>query len=156
MTDTPTLGGNAAADLKRRIDRRVRLLDEVAELQEELKGFKAEDKSDGYNEKAIANAVKMRRADAETVLATLLLEAEIDVYRRAAGVPTDIETAQGLAHEAAESLPEPKERKRRRDGDDIEEALSSPALDGTAVSVDGGATYHELGSARRRKREDLQ
>ena len=152
--DTQELGGNAAADLKRRIDRRVRLLDEVAELQEELKGFKAEDKSDGYNEKAIANAVKMLRADAEKVLATLLLEAEIDVYRKAAGVPTDIETAQGLAHEAAESLPEPKERRRRRG--DLEDALSDPALDGTSVSVDGGATYHELGSARRNKRETVQ
>ena len=80
MSDEPhALGGNATADLKRRIDRRVALLDEVAEIQEELKGFKAEDKSDGYNEKAITNAVKMLRADAEKVLATRLLVAELDV-----------------------------------------------------------------------------
>lgn len=152
--ETPELGGNAAAELKRRIDRRVRLLDEVAELQEELKGFKAEDKSDGFTEAAIANAVKMLRADAEKVLATLLLEAEIDVYRKAAGVPTDIETAQEAAVEAAESLPAPKER-RRRGARDLEDALSDPALDGTSVSV-GGGPYHELGSARRKKRETVQ
>lgn len=114
-TEMPALGGNAQADLKRRIDRRVALLDEVAELQEEMKGFKAEDKADGYTEKAIADAVKLRRADPEKVLATLMLEAEIDVYREAAGVPTDIESAQALAAEAAETLPAPKEKRRDRD-----------------------------------------
>lgn len=109
-----TPGGNSEAELKRRIDRRIDILDQVAELNEELKTFKSEDKSDGYNEKAISDAVKMRRADAEKVLATLLFEAEKEVYRRAAGVVTDIETAQKNAQAEAESTPEPKSKKRSR------------------------------------------
>jgi len=114
------MGGNAEADLKRRIDRRVTLLDEVAELQGRLKEYKAEDKSDGFTEAAIADAVKLRRADAEKVLRRLLLEAEIDVYRKAAGLPVDIETAQEWAQQAAESVPEAKSRRRRGDDDDDE------------------------------------
>jgi len=118
--DRPALGGNAEAELKRRIERRIKLLDDVAELQEELKGFKSEDKSDGFTEKAISDAVKMRRADADKVLATLMLEAEIDVYRRVAGVPTEIEAAQEAAAAEAEAIPEPKERRRRADIEDVD------------------------------------
>lgn len=111
-----TAGGNSEAELKRRVDRRIDILDQVAELNEELKGFKAEDKSDGYNERAIADAVKLKRADAEKVLATLLFEAEKDVYRRAAGVVTDIEQAQKNAQAEAEAMPEPKSQKRSKKG----------------------------------------
>lgn len=118
--DRPALGGNAEAELKRRIERRVKILDDVAELQEELKGFKSEDKADGFTEAAIANAVKMLRADAEKVLATLLLEAEIDVYRKAAGVPTEIEEAQKAAQGEAEAIPEPRQRRRRADIEDMD------------------------------------
>lgn len=125
MSDTTPgatqLGSNAEADLKRRIDRRVDLLDEVAELQDKLKEFKAEDKADGFTEAAIADAVKLRRADAEKVLGRLLLEAEIQVYRKAAGLPIEIADAQEAAREAAEALPEPKTRRRRDlDGDEAE------------------------------------
>ncbi|MGE3064147.1 MAG: GapR family DNA-binding domain-containing protein [Hyphomicrobiaceae bacterium] len=104
------IGSNAEAELKRRIDRRVDLLDEVAELQGQLKEYRAEDKADGFTEAAIADAVKLRRADAEKVLRRILLEAEIDVYRKAAGLPVDIETAQKWAQEAAEAVPEAKKR----------------------------------------------
>lgn len=121
MSDEMPIGGNAEAELKRRIDRRVDLLDQVAELKDELAEFKAEDKADGFTEKAIANAVKLLRADAETVLATLLLEAEIDVYRKAAGIATTIETAQERAQRGAESVPEarrsPKRAKKRGETD---------------------------------------
>ena len=121
MSDEPqAMGGNAEAELKRRIERRIKLLDDVAELQEEMKGFKSEDKSDGFTEAAIANAVKMRRAGADKVLATLMLEAEIEVYRKAAGVPTEIEAAQEVAAAEAEAIPEPKERRRRADIEDMD------------------------------------
>ncbi len=107
------------AELKRRVDRRIDILDQVADLTEELKAFKAEDKSDGFTEAAIADAVKLRRADPDKVLATLMLEAEKTVYRKAAGVPIDIETAQTRARDEAERVPEPKRsRARRGDNDD--------------------------------------
>jgi len=122
-TDAPVMGGNTKAELKRRIDRRCDLLDEMADLGEQMKAFKAEDKSDGFTEKAITDAVRLRRADADKVLAQLMLEAEMTIYRDAAGLPTEIETAQERAREEAESIPDPAEKKKRRrradiDGDD--------------------------------------
>lgn len=106
-------GNNSNVELKRRIDRRIELLDQVADINEEIKAFKAEDKADGFTEKAIADAVKLKRADAEKVLATLLYEAERDVYRKAAGVPTDIEAAEKIARQHVKEVPEPKSKKRR-------------------------------------------
>lgn len=107
-------GNNSNAELKRRVDRRVELLDEMSELQEQLKDFKDEDKSDGFTERAIVDAVKLRRVNADRVLATLTLEAEKTVYRKAAGVATDIETAQKLAQSEAESVPEAKRNKKKK------------------------------------------
>ncbi|MBL8844776.1 MAG: DUF2312 domain-containing protein [Hyphomicrobium zavarzinii] len=45
-------------ELKRRADRRMRLLDEIAGLQEDLKQCKAEDKADGYTERVLAQCIK--------------------------------------------------------------------------------------------------
>lgn len=112
MTDsTPDLGGNAAEDLKRRVDRRVEIFDEADELRERLAEFKAEDKSDGFTEAAIADAVKLRRADPEKVLKALMLDAEKKVYRKAAGVETDLKAAAEAARQHAESVPEAKKSK---------------------------------------------
>lgn len=114
MTDgTIPMGGNSEAELKRRIDRRVDVLDQVAELAEEMKGFKAEDKAEGFNERAIADAVKLKRADPDKVLATLMLEAEKAVYRRVAGVPVEIAEAQKAAAVHAGNVPEAKSAKKR-------------------------------------------
>lgn len=120
MTDqTPAaLGENSEAELKRRIERRVALIEEAAEIAAELKEFKAEDKSDGFTEAAIADAVKLRRADPEKVLRRLLLEGEIRTYRRAAGIPTEIADAQEAAAAAAVTVPEPKSKRRRRTRED--------------------------------------
>lgn len=107
------IGDNSNAELNRRIDRRIDILDQVAEMNEELKGFKAEDKSDGFDEKCITDAVKLKRADAEKVLATLLYEEKRKLYRKAAGVPTDIETAQGNVREHVSEVPEPRPKKKR-------------------------------------------
>lgn len=108
--DTPELGGNAAADLKRRVDRRVEIFDEADELRTKLAEYKAEDKSDGFTEAAIADAVKLRRADPEKVLKALMLDAEKRVYRKAAGVETDLKAAAEAARQHAESLPESKKK----------------------------------------------
>jgi hypothetical protein len=70
--------------------------------------------TDGYNEKAIADAVKLLRADPDKVLATLMFEAERDVYRRAAGVPVEIEAAQRAAQAAADTVPAPKKKRGER------------------------------------------
>lgn len=119
--DSQKMGSNSETELKRRIDRRVGKLDEIAELQEELKTMKAEDKSDGFTEQAIMDAVRLRRADADKILATLTLEAEKAVYRRVAGLPTSLEAAQELAQEEAETVPEvPSKRRRRADLDDAD------------------------------------
>lgn len=104
------MGGNASADLKRRVDRRVEIFDEADELREKLAEFRAEDKSDGFTEAAIADAVKLRRADPEKVLKALMLDAEKKVYRKAAGVETDLEAAAVAARRHAENVPEPKKR----------------------------------------------
>lgn len=106
--ESMTMGGNAREELKRRVDRRIAVIDKITELQDEIKTFKAEDKSDGYNEKTIARAVKELRWDAEKILAQLTLEAEMDVVRGVVGLPTDIETASRLAQEEAEAVPEPR------------------------------------------------
>lgn len=112
MSDTTTItipaSNGASAELKRRIDRRVKLLEDAAELAAQLKDYKAEDKDDGFTEAAIADSVRLRRADPEKVLRRLLLEAEFEVYRRAAGLPVSIERAQEIARDAAGSVPEPK------------------------------------------------
>lgn len=107
------IGGNARQELKRRVDRRIAIVDQVADLQEDLKTFKSEDKADGFTERVIAQMVKEKRADADKLLAQLTLEAEIDVARHAVGLPTDLATAQRLAQAEAETVPEPK---RTRDG----------------------------------------
>lgn len=114
MSDEPQeLGGNAAADLKRRVDRRVEIFDEAEELKTKLAEYKAADKSDGFTEAAIADAVKLRRADPEKVLKALTLDAEKRVYRKAAGVETDLAKAAEAARRHAENVPEPKQRGKR-------------------------------------------
>ncbi|MEQ1694412.1 MAG: hypothetical protein ABL901_01095 [Hyphomicrobiaceae bacterium] len=109
------IGSNAAAELKRRVDRRVEKLDVIAEHMDELKEMKAEDKSDGFTEAAIMDSVKLRRADADKVLATLTLEAEKDVYRRANGIPTDLDAASAAASAEAQSVPDPKAKRGKRE-----------------------------------------
>ena len=113
MVGDDGMGGNAEADLKWRVDRRIEKLDAVAELLGEIKDYKAEDKQDGFTEAAIMDAVKLKRADADKVLATLTLEAEKGVYRRAVGLPTDLATAQRNAAEEAGTVPESKSKRGR-------------------------------------------
>lgn len=96
---------DAAAELKRRADRRAKVMDEIAEKQDELKALKMEDKADGYNEKALAAAIKSLRKGIEWHADQLAFELEVDVYRQACGLTTDAETADQQAREAIEKLP---------------------------------------------------
>jgi len=112
-TETVDLGGNSAADLKRRIDRRVEIADAADELRSKLADYKLDDKNEGYKEPAIADAVKLLRADPDKVLKALTLDAEKRVYRKAAGVETDLAKAAVLARAHAESMPEPKSKSRK-------------------------------------------
>lgn len=116
-SETPKSGDNSSPELKRRVERRISIVNQADELKEELKSFKAEDKADGFTEKVITQMVKEKRADADKILAQLTLEAEIDVARHACGLPTDLETAHRLAQEEAETLPEPKRERRSKDAD---------------------------------------
>lgn len=106
------LGGNAAADLKRRVDRRVDLLERMAEHADEMKTYKAEDKADGFTERAISKVVKEKRSDADQILANLTLETEVRIYRETNDLPTTIEAAQKLAGLEAASLPDKAEKKK--------------------------------------------
>lgn len=88
------LGGNAGRDLRDRIERLDGLLDELAEVQEQIKALKTEMKEDGYNMRAVGQILKERRRGAEFQAAQLTLELEVDTYRRATGLPVTLEAAQ--------------------------------------------------------------
>ena len=106
------LGGNAQQDLKRRADRRVTVLDQIADLQDDMKQLKAEDKADGFNEKALAQAVKEMRRGIDFQADQLQLELEVDTYRKAVGLPRTLEDAQQLAHASAEEIEPPRKPSR--------------------------------------------
>lgn len=93
-------------ELKRRADRRMTILDEIAERQENLKQCKAEDKADGYSEKALAQCLKELRKGPEFQEAQLSLELELDTYRKALGLPVTLDAAQKAAREDVETLPD--------------------------------------------------
>lgn len=60
-----TMEMSAAKELTRRAKRRATVMDEIKAKQDELKELKAEDKADGYNEKALAAVVKSLRNGVE-------------------------------------------------------------------------------------------
>jgi len=112
----PTHFNNSNAELVRRAERRKAVLDAIAEHQDELKLLKAEDKQDGFSEKALAQVVKEIRRGAEYSEAQLTLELELTTYRKAVGLPVTLEDAQRLVHEEATAVPD-LEIERERDDD---------------------------------------
>lgn len=92
-------------ELRRRADRRKTVLDDIADLQEDLKEFKKEDKADGYSEKALAQVIKEMRRGEDFQVGQLQLELELDTYRKAVGLPTTLDDAQKRAAEASASVP---------------------------------------------------
>lgn len=100
------MGGNGgAAELKRRAERRRNVLDQIDDLKTDLKALKAEDKDDGYNEKALAQCIKEMRKGADFQCAQLTLELEVDTYRRACDLPVTLEAAQEAASAEARVVP---------------------------------------------------
>ena len=102
------LGSNTAnEDLRRRAMAMKEKLDEIAELQEEVKQLKAEAKADGYDLKALNQVVKEMRRGPDYQAAQLELELVLDTYRRAVDLPVTLEAAQKAAREAAAVVPNP-------------------------------------------------
>jgi uncharacterized protein (UPF0335 family) len=119
MTDTSTkqIGGNQATeDLRQHAREVTKMLNEISDLQDEVKAKKAELKSDGYDMKAFNQIVKEMRRGAEFQAQQLELELVLDTYRKAVDLPVTLEDAQKRAAEAAEELP----------SDDEEEADEAP------------------------------
>jgi len=108
-----TQGNKADAEIRRRAEIIAGKLDEVAELQAELKKLKEEAKADGFDMKAFGQIVKEMRKGTDYQVAQLELELVLDTYRGAVGLPTDLVEAQRLAAAAAAEVPEPAEKKRR-------------------------------------------
>jgi len=82
------------SELERRAARRVNLLTQIGDLQDDLKTLKAEDKMDGFNEKALGQCVKELMNGSEYQAEQLQFELELDSYRTAVGLPVTLETAQ--------------------------------------------------------------
>ena len=98
------MGDNANAELVRRAERRAALLDDIAERQEELKQIKAEDRADGFSEKALAQVVKELRRGPDYQADVLQLEMELDTYRAAVGLPRTLDDAQRLVAAEASDM----------------------------------------------------
>lgn len=103
---TVELRSNTAnEDLRRRATALKEKLDEIAELQEEVKQLKAEAKADGYDLKALNQVVKELRRGPDYQAAQLELELVLDTYRKAVDLPVTLEAAQEAARDAATVVP---------------------------------------------------
>lgn len=113
MTD---MGGNTVNDeLKRRAESVSDLLDQKAEIDADIKAVYEAAKNDGYDMKAFKQIIKELRKGPEYQAAQLELELILDTYRKGAGLPTTLEDAQKLVGDDAETVPEPRSEKRRRE-----------------------------------------
>lgn len=106
-------GNQHDAELERRVQRRVDVLNDMDELKEDLVDYKAEDKADGFTEKAIMQVVKERRKGPDYQVAQHTLEAEVDTYRKACGEPTNLQEAHDKAAKTVRETPEPKRASRK-------------------------------------------
>lgn len=115
-TEVPVIGGNAEADLLGKIDRINAAFDAIATQQEIIKEIKAEAANDGYDVKELMIVVKETRQDMKKHAAKLRSEQMLRRYREVAQLPTDLEVANRLAQQEADTLP--SERKSRRAAND--------------------------------------
>lgn len=109
--ETMEPGDNAKAAIKRFADRMSAALDAKADADADIKQIKEEMKAAAFGKdemKAFNQCVKEQRRGPDFQADQQQLEAILDTYRRALGLPTDLETAQQLAAEATEKLPEPR------------------------------------------------
>lgn len=100
-------------ELRRRAEALRSKLDEIAELQEEVKVIKSEAKADGFDMKALAQVVKELRRGPEFQEAQLQLELVLDTYRRNVGLPVTLDAAQEANRKEAEQLPPEKPSRKK-------------------------------------------
>lgn len=93
-------------DLRRYAKQNVDWLEEIAELQKQVKDLKDQLKAEGYDLKAFNQIVKELRRGSDYQAAQLELELVVHTYRKAAGLPVTLEAAQEAARQDAEQLPE--------------------------------------------------
>src|SRR4030067_2947052 len=98
------------SELERRAARRVNLLTQIGDLQDDLKTLKAEDKMDGFNEKALGQCVKELMNGSEYQAEQLQFELELDSYRTAGGLPAPLGNAQREIREEYVNTPAPAAR----------------------------------------------
>lgn len=110
-------GHNANAEIKRRAERRIKILNDIADLQDELKSHKKQDKEDGYNEKALAQCIRELRKDADYRADQLQLELELFTYRKALDLPVTLDAAQEAAREEAGEVPPVPEEEAAEEDD---------------------------------------
>lgn len=92
---TAEIGDNSGrAELTRRAKGIAALLDQIADIQEEVKQLKAEAKADGYDMRALGKVIAELRKPPDYMVKQLQLEMVLDTYRESVGLPTTIEEAQ--------------------------------------------------------------
>ena len=113
MTDTENMGGNSREVLVRYGERLTALLDDIGDLQADVKQIYDEAKSAGFNVKVLRRIVKELRADDDKRAGQLAFELEVDTYRAAFDLPRNYGDAAEAAKEAAAEIPEPRQRRGR-------------------------------------------
>ena len=82
-------GSNSEAQLRAAAETIKTLREQIAALQDEIKVEVAAAKSNGFNMKALNRVIKDMMLEPEAMEQQLVLELEIDTYRRAVGVRTE-------------------------------------------------------------------
>lgn len=77
-----------ASDLKRRAQRIAAFLDQIEDIKADLKVERKAAKDAGYDIKALGQAIREMRADAEKVEKQLTFEFVLDTYRAGLGLKT--------------------------------------------------------------------
>ena len=99
-------GSNSRAELNRLADNLGKILDEIADLQEDAKAIRQAAKSNGFTVKTLNQIVKEKRRGAEYQADQLTLDLDLDTYRAAYGLPRSLEEAQGRVADQVGNLPE--------------------------------------------------
>lgn len=95
---------NIDATTKAYAEKMTALLDEQAKTAGALKELRAEIKAEGYNLKAVNQVVKELRKGAQFQADQLMLELELDTYRKSVGLPVTVEDAQERARREAATM----------------------------------------------------
>lgn len=96
------IGKNAREAVVGYAERMQRLLDEIAERQDDIREIRAEAKADGFDVKVLNKVVQELRKGAKYQQDQLEMELVLDTYRAAAGLPTRLEDAQAAVRAGAE------------------------------------------------------